>query len=97
MVNVNAHLEVVSLTPQPQAVVHHHQIIVLQVLFLPHLIHVLVILQVVLTLIQAMFVHVQAEAIAPIQKKQVALVLHHVHVQLVKVHQTVVTVLEMDM
>ena len=95
--HANAHLEVVSLTLLLQAVVHHHQIIVLQVLFLQHLIHVLVILQVAPPLIQAILVHVQVEAVVLIRRKQDVLVQHHVHVQLGKVHQMVVTVLETDM
>ena len=61
-----------------QDVVLQHRPIVLQELFLQHLIHVLVILQAVLTLIQAILVHVQAEVIVPIQRKQDAL-LQHVH------------------
>ena len=67
-------------------------IIVLLVLFLQHLTHVLVILQAVLTLIQVIFVYVQAEVVALIQRKQDVL-LHHVHVQLAKVHLMVVIAL----
>ena len=58
------------------------QIIVLLVSFLQHLIHVLVILQAVLTLVQAILVHVQLEVAPLIQKNMVVValnlpVLHH--------------------
>ena len=51
----------------------HLQTIALQVLFQQQQIHVLVILRVVLSLIQAILVHVQAEVVVLIQKNMVAI------------------------